>query len=193
MKKNITICLIWLILFQGSIAIAYGQETAGYMGVPWNSPFPVIEQHFPEVSFVEEDGFRVTLFRLLHPEKGVARIEFKLFQNKLISVIRYYEGSIDSLINKGAVCKLVTGMGELKEERKTKSHSLAGIADVVIHEYEQILVLFRSYPPGQKEGFVAKENSIVIIFKPTFDKMVYYRKHSEGDMEEIEDYDYIDF
>ena len=193
MKKNTIIWLFGFLLFQGSSAVAYGQETVGYRDVPWNSPFPVIEQHFPGVNFVEEDGFRVTLFRLSHPEKDVARIEFKLFKNQLISVIRYYEGSIEPLISEDAIRKLVTGLGILKEERKTKSHSLAGIADVVIHEYEQVLVLFRSYPSGQKEGFVAKENSIVIIFKPTFDKMVYYRKHSEGDMEEIEDYDYIDF
>ncbi len=193
MKKNIIICLLEFLLVLGSSAVACGQETTGYLEVPWNSPFPVVEQHFPGVNFVEEDGFRVTLFRLPHPEKDVKRIEFKLFKNQLISVIRYYKGSIDSLINEDTMRKLVTGLGVFKEERKTKSHSLAGIADVVIQEYEQVLVLFRSYPPGQKEGFVAKENSIVIIFKPTFDNMVYYRKHSQGDMEEIEDYDYIDF
>ncbi len=193
MKKNIIKWLLGFLLILGSSTAAYGQETAGCMEVPWNSPFPVIEQHFPGVNFVEEDGFRVTLFRLSHPEKDVKRIEFKLFKNQLISVIRYYDGSIDSLTNEATIRKLVTGLGVLKEERKTKSHSLAGIADVVIHEYEQVLVLFRSYPLGQKEGIVAKENSIVIIFKPTFDKMVYYRKHSQGDMEEIEDYDYIDF
>jgi len=193
MKKYFLTGGFGILLLLGNIAGVYGQEEAGYMGVAWNSSFPVIEQHFPGVSFVEEDGFRVTLFRLFLPEEDVKRIEFKLFKNQLISVIRYYKGSIDSLLNEDAVRKLVTGLGTLKDVRKTKSHSLAGIADVVIYEYDQVLVLLRFYPPGQKEGFAAKENSMVIIFKPTFDDMVYYRKHSEGDMEEIEDYDYIDF
>ncbi len=185
--------LLIFFLLQGSSIAAYGQETGNCMGIPWNSPFPVIEQKFSEVEFVEEDGFRVTLFRLPHPEKDVERMEFKLFKNQLISVIRYYRGSIDSLINEGSIRKVVGGLGPLQEIRKTTSNSLAGIAEVVIHEYGDVLVLFRYYPSGQKEGFTIKENSIVIIYKPTFDKMVYYRKHSEGDVEEIIDYDYIEF
>ncbi len=192
MKLFLNTFLVFLLL-QGSSIAVNGQETGDCMGIPWNSPFPVIEQTFSEVAFVEEDGFRVTLFRLPHPEEDVERIEFKLFKNQLISVIRYYKGPIDALINEESIRKLVGGLGPLQEMRKTTSNSLAGIADVVIHEYGDVLILFRYYPPGQKGGFAAKENSIVIIYKPTFDKMVYYRKHSEGDVEEIIDYDYIEF
>ncbi|BCO08280.1 hypothetical protein GF1_06560 [Desulfolithobacter dissulfuricans] len=164
------------------------------MGIPWNSPFPVIEQRFPGVEFVDEDAFHVTRFRLLHPEEYVDRVEFKLFENQLASVTRYYgDKSIDHLINEDYIGKMVSGLGSRKAVRKTTSKSLAGVAEVEIHEYTNVLVLFRYYPPGQKEGFVDKENSIVIIYKPTFDKMVYYRKHSEGDPEEIVDYDYIEF
>ena len=185
--------LLVFLLLQGSNIAVHGQETGSCMGIPWNSPFPVVEQTFSEVEFVEEDGFRVTLFRLPHPEKDVERMEFKLFKNQLISVIRYYKESIDTLINEESIRKVVEGLGPLQEIRKTTSNSLAGIAEVVIHEYGDVLVLFRYYPPDQKEGFAVKENSIVIIYKPTFDKMVYYRKHSEGDVEEIIDYDYIEF
>jgi len=186
-------CLIFLLLGSGVGVAAYGQETGGYMGVPWNSPFPVIEQHFPGVEFVEEDGFHVTLFQLKNPEKDADKIEFKLFENKLISVTRYYKGPIDNLVTEKYIQTLVTDLGVREEMRKTTSKSLAGIAEVVIFEYPKVLVLFRYYPPGQKEGLIAKENSIVLLYKPTFDKMVYYRKHSEGDVEEIVDYDYIEF
>ncbi len=182
-----------LLFLMGMCGAAFGQETGGYMGVPWNSPFPVIERHFPGVEFIEEDGFRVTLFQLKHPEKDVDRIEFKLFENKLISVIRYYKGPIDHLISEAFLRTLVSELGQRKEVRKTTANSLAGIANVEIYEYPDILVLFRYYPPGQKKGLVEPENSIVFIYKPTFDKMVYYRKHSEGDVEEIVDYDYIEF
>jgi hypothetical protein len=192
MKRGIT-WLIVLLLFHGGGVSVFGQDMAGYMGIPWNSPFPVIEQHFPGVEFVEEDGFHVTLFQLMHPEKDVDRVEFKLFENKLISVLRYYKGNIDQLVNEKYIRTLVSGLGSIKEKRTTTANSLAGIATVEIYEYADILLLFRHYPPGQKEGLVAKENSIVIIYKPTFDKMVYYRKHSEGDVEEIIDYDYIEF
>jgi len=181
------------LLLLGSSFTAYGQEATGYMGIPWNSSFPVVEQHFPDVEFVEEDGFHVTLFRLTHPEKDIDRVEFKFFENRLISVIRYYKGPIEALINESYIGKIVSDLGKIKEVRKTTSNSLAGIAAVELHEYKEILVLFRYYPADQKKGFVDKENSIVIIYKPTFDKMVYYRKHSDGDMEEIVDYDYIEF
>ncbi|BCL61426.1 hypothetical protein DGMP_21190 [Desulfomarina profundi] len=163
------------------------------MGIPWNSPFPVIEHSFPGIEFIEEDNFHVTLFRVTVPEKEVQRIEFKLFENKLISVILYYTGAINNLINEKYLQSLVTDLGTLQEKRKTTANSLAGQVEVEIYEYKDILVLFRYYPPGQKQGFANKQNSIVIIFKPTFNKMVYYRKHSAGDMEEIIDYDYIDF
>ena len=186
-------CLLLLLLGLSVGVAAYGQETGGYMRVPWNSPFPVIEQHFPGVEFVEEDGFHVTLFRLMQPEQDVDRIEFKLFENKLIAVTRYYKGPIDHLVTEKYIRTLVTGLGARKEVRKTTSKSLAGVAEVVIHEYPDVMVLFRYYPPGQKEGLVARENSIVILYKPTFNKMVYYRKHSEGDVEEVVDYDYIEF
>ncbi len=186
-------CLLAFLLLQGGITAVFAQETAGCMGVPWDSPFPVIERHFPGVQFVEEDGFRVTLFQLMHPEEDVDRVEFKLFQNKLISILRYYRGAIDQLINEEYLRTLISGLGTIKEKRTTSATSLAGIATIEIYEYDDVLVLFRFFPPGQKEGLVARENSIVIIYKPTFDKMVYYRKHSEGDMEEIIDYDYIEF
>ncbi len=163
------------------------------LGIPWNSPFPVIEHSFPAIEFVEEDNFHVTLFRLTAPEKEVKKIEFKLFENKLISVIHYYSGAIDRLINEKYLQRLVTGLGKLQEKRKTTANSLAGQVEVEIYEYRDVLVLFRHYPPDQKQGFIDKQNSIVIIYKPTFNKMVYYRKHSSGDMEEIIDYDYIDF
>jgi len=191
--RRLIICLLAFLLLQGGITAALAQETAGYMGLSWNSPFPVIEQHFPGVGFVEEDGFRVTLFRLMHPEKDVDRVEFKLFQNQLISVLRYYKGPIDKLNNEEYLRTLVSGLGPLKEKRTTTANNLAGIATIDIYEYADLLALFRYFPPGQKEGLVAKENSIVLIYKPTFDKMVYYRKHSEGDMEEIIDYDYIEY
>ena len=163
------------------------------MGIPWNSPFPVIEHSFPGIEFIEEDNFHVTLFRVTVPEKEVERIEFKLFENKLISVILYYTGAINNLINEKYLQGLVTDLGTLQEKRKTTANSLAGQVEVEIYEYKDILVLFRYYPPNQKQGFANKQNSIVIIYKPTFNKMVYYRKHSAGDMEEIIDYDYIDF
>jgi len=185
--------LLLSLLFVGVGFAAYGQETGSYMGVPWNSPFPVIEQHFPGVEFVEEDGFKVTLFKLMHPRKDVDRVEFKLFENKLISVTQYYKGSLNPLISEDFLKTLVSHLGKRKEKRRTTAKSLAGTAQVEIYEYPDILVLFRYYPPGQKKGFVAQENSIVIIYKPTFNKMVYYRKHSEGDVEEIIDYDYIEF
>jgi len=173
--------------------VASAQERPGYMGITWDSPFPVIERHFPEVEFIEEDPWHVTLFRLSHPEKNVKRVEFKLFENKLISVTKYYSGTIDHLTNENYIRILVSGLGPRKEVRKTTSKSLAGTAHVTIYEYPETLILFRSYPPGQKEGFSKKENSIVIIHKPTFDKMIYYRKHEEGEVEEIVDYDYIEF
>lgn len=169
------------------------QVTGTCLGIPWNSPFPVIEHTFPEVEFVEEDNFHVTLFRLTFPKKKVQKVEFKLFENKLISVIHYYTGAINNLINEKYLHRLVTGLGTLQEKRKTTTNSLAGQVEVEIYEYSDVLVLFRYYPPGQKQGFIDKQNSIVIIYKPTFNKMVYYRKHSSGDMEEIVDYDYIDF
>jgi hypothetical protein len=185
-------CCVFLCISAIS-SLAYGQETGGYLGIPWNSSFPVIERHFPGVEFVEEDGFHVTLFSLAQPEKDVKRVEFKLFENKLISTIRYYEKPINELINEPYINKLVTNLGPVKEIRKSTSKTLAGVAQVEIHEYADILVLFRYYPPGQQEGFVAKENSIVIIYKPTFNKMVYYRKHSDGETEEVVDYDYIEY
>jgi hypothetical protein len=129
----------------------------------------------------------------MHPEKDVERVEFKLFENQLISIIRYYKGPVDHLITEEYLRSFISGMGPRKEVRKTTAHSLAGVANIEIYEYADILVLFRYYPPGQKEGIAARENSIVIIYKPTFDKMIYYRKHSEGDVEEIIDYDYIEF
>ena len=185
--------LLLSLLFVGVGSAAYGQETGGYMGVPWNSPFPVIELHFPGVEFVEEDGFKVTLFKLMHPRQDVDRVEFKLFKNRLISVTQYYKEPLNPLISEEFLKTLVSHLGQRKEKRKTTAKSLAGTAQVEIYEYSDILVLFRYYPPGQKKGFAAQENSIVIIYKPTFDKMVYYRKHSEGDVEEIIDYDYIEF
>ncbi len=191
--KPLLTCLLALLLLQGGITAALAQETGGCMGIPWNSPFPVIERHFPDVEFVEEDRFSVTLFQLLHPEADVDRVEFKLFQNKLISVLRYFKGPIDKLINEAYLQTLVSGLGALQEKRTATANSLAGVATIKIYEYADVLALFRYFPPGQKEGLVAQENSIVIIYKPTFDKMVYYRKHSEGDMEEIVDYDYIEF
>ena len=189
--------VISLLIF--SCVALYGKgepvtKVAGsYLGIPWNSPFPVIERSFPGVEFVEEDNFHVTLFRVAVAKADVEQLEFKLFENQLISVIHYYKGTITDLINEHYIQGLVTGLGSLQEKRKTKSNSLAGLATVEIYEYRDILVLFRYYPPGQKEGFMKKQNSIVIIYKPTFNKMVYYRKHSAGDMEDIEDYDYIDF
>ncbi len=191
--------LLYITLVLLSCGILYGQgEPAGkvqgaYLGVPWKSPFPVIEHSFPGVEFVEEDNFHVTLFRVATTEKDVKRLEFKLFENQLISAILYYRGAIDKLISEQYLQGLVTGLGPLQEKRKTTSNTLAGVATVEIYEYQDVLVLFRYYPPGQKEGFVEKQNSIVIIYKPAFDKMLYYRKHSDGDMEDIEDYDYIDF
>lgn len=191
--KRLVYCLLVFLLLQGGSTAVYGQETGSCMGIPWNSPFPVIEQHYPGVEFVEEDGFRVTLFRLIHPEKDVDRVEFKLFKNQLISVLRYYKGPIDRLNNEAYLKSLVSGLGTIREKRTTTAKNLAGIATIDIYEYENVLALFRYYPPGQKEGLIARENSIVLIYKPTFDKMVYYRKHSEGDVEEIVDYDYIEY
>ncbi len=185
-------CYIFLFII-GIPSLTYGQEAGGYMGIPWNSSFPIIEQHFPSIEFVEEDGFHVTLFSISKPEKGVKRVEFKLFENKLISTIRYYEKPINELINEPYIHRLVSNLGPVQEKRKTTSTTLAGVAQVEIHEYTDILILFRYYPPDQQKGFIAKEDSIVIIYKPTFNKMVYYRKHSDGETEEVVDYDYIEF
>ena len=191
--KLIICYILTFLLFSGFAGTGFGQQTGSCMGIPWNSSFPVIERAFPGVEFVEEDGFRVTLFQLLNPEEDVIRVEFKLFKNQLISVLRYYKGSINQLINEEYVSTLVKNIGPIQEIRKTTAHSLAGTVDVDIYEYADVLVLFRHYPANQKEGVAAKVNSIVIIYKPTFDKMVYYRKHSEGDVEEIIDYDYIEY
>lgn len=191
--KPLSHCIFVLFIVQGVFFVAFGQELAGYKGVPWNSPFPVIEHHFPGVEFVEEDGFDVTLFQLKNPEKGVKRVEFKLFKNQLISVTRYYTGSIDQVLSEQYLQTIISGLGLRKEVRKTTANSLAGRATVQIFEYADILVLFRYYPSGNAKGFIVGENSIVIIYKPTFDKMIYHKKHSEGDVEEIVDYDYIEF
>ncbi len=92
------------------------------------------------------------------------------------------------------VKSMVSGLGSKIEERKTTSQSLAGIADVVIWEYTDNLILFKSYPPSQKEGFAKKENAIIFIYKQTFDKMIFYRKTSLGDNDnQVVDYDYIEF
>ncbi len=170
------------------------QQTGDYLGIPWNSRFPVIEKRFPGVEFVEEDRFHVTLFRLNTPAFDTSRIEFKLFEEQLISVTHYYDGPITSFMNEKFVHSHISNLGQRKEIRKTKANSLAGTADVQIWEYENNLVLFRSYPEGQKAWIGKKENSIIFIFKPTFDKMVYYRKHSEGDpVDTVIDYDYLEF
>ncbi len=167
---------------------------AGYKDIPWNSSFPLIEQHYPGVRFVEEDSFHVTLFRLDQQEEGLDRIEFKLFEEQLISVIHYYVGPIDQLKRDDFVKHMVSGLGPKIDERQTTSESLAGTTNVVIWEYKDNLILFRSYPPNQEEGFAKKENSIIFIYKPTFDKMVYYRKHSQGDNDnQVIDYDYIEY
>ena len=182
-----------LILIYGT-TVAHAQVTGGYRGIPWGSPFPVIEKRFPEVQFVEEDAFHTVIFRVEHPEQGIDRIEFKLFEEQFIAAIQYYREVIDLHLNDAYVNGIVSGLGPRLAERKTTSPSLAGVADVVIWEYKNNLILFRTYPPGQKKGFAKKENSIVFIYKPLFDKMVYHRKHSEGDDdEEVVDYDYIDF
>ncbi len=172
----------------------FGHDLAGYQEIPWNSRFPVIEKHFPGVSFVEEDPWHVTLFSLEQPQQGIERIEFKLFEERLISVQHYYSGSIEQFQEEVFVENLLQGLGPKIEERKTTSQSLAGIASVVIWEYADVLILFKSFPPSQKEGFAKKENAIIFIYKPTFDKMVYYRKNSQGDNDnQVVDYDYIDF
>lgn len=180
-------------LCQYGVGIAYGLEGNGYQGIPWDSPFPVIERHFPGTAFVSEDPYHVTLFRLPNPEEHVTRIEFKLFENKLVSVLRYYDGNIDHLINEQYISALVGGLGTMKDRRTTTAPSLAGTATVDFLEYEQVMVLFRHYPPGQEEGLVAKENSIVIIYRPTFENMVHHRKYGQAETEGVQDYDYIDF
>lgn len=186
---------LMVFLFLTSTVASYGQDVAaGYNGIPWNSRFPVIEEQFPKVSFDEEDSYHVTLFSVKRPKPEFDRIIFKLFEEQLISVAHYYTGSIDHLQNDAFVNGLLGNPGEKLEVRKTTSNSLAGIATVLIWEYRDVLILFRSYPPGQKEGFIKKENSIVFIYKPTFDKMVYYRKNSLGDNDhQVVDYDYIEF
>lgn len=120
-------------------------------------------------------------------------MEFKFFKNQLIAASQFFKGLITDRINEEYLETLVTGLGPRKNTRTTTTTNLAGIVNVEIYEYVDVLVLFRSHPLGQKEGFTEKENSIVIIYKPTFDQMIYYRKHSEGDVEEIVDYDYIEF
>ncbi len=191
MKRKFFYILFFLFPCAGT---AYGQDVAGYNGIPWNSRFPVIEKHFPEVDFVEEDSFHVTLFRLDHPKQGSDRIEFKLFEEQLIAVIHYYDGPIEQLQHDDFVNNMVTGLGPKIEERKTTTQSLAGTANVIIWEYKDNLILFRSYPLYQAEGFVKKENSVIFIYKPTFDKMVYFRKNSIGDNDnQVVDYDYIEF
>lgn len=191
MKRFVMLVLSFLL---SSAGMAYCQDVAGYRGIPWDSHFPVIEKQFPGVSFVEEDSWHVTLFRLDQPQQGIERIEFKLFEEQLISVIHYYSGPIDQLQNDDFVNNMLHGLGPKLEERKTTSQSLAGIANVVIWEYADNLILFKSYPSGQEGGITKKENAVIFIYKPTFDKMVYYRKNSLGDNDnQVIDYDYIEF
>ncbi len=185
---------LFLFLIMPCAINAYGQEIGEYRGIPWNSRFPVIEKKFPGVNFVEEDSWHVTLFCLKQAQKGLNRIEFKLFEEQLISVLHYYNGPINQMQNDTFVKSMVSGLGSKIEERKTTSQSLAGIADVVIWEYTDNLILFKSYPPSQKEGFAKKENAIIFIYKQTFDKMIFYRKTSLGDNDnQVVDYDYIEF
>jgi len=49
MKRIFFFMLLFFVLWAVS---AYGQDVAGYRGVPWGSRFPVIEKQFPGVSFV---------------------------------------------------------------------------------------------------------------------------------------------
>ncbi|MCK5516945.1 MAG: hypothetical protein KAI39_08740 [Desulfobulbaceae bacterium] len=191
MKRFIFILVFLLIPYAIN---AYGEEIGEYRGIPWNSRFPEIEKKFPGVNFVEEDSWHVTLFSLKLIKEGLNRIEFKLFEEQLISVLHYYDGPISQMQNDDFVKSMVSRLGPKIEERKTTSQGLAGISDVVIWEYTDNLILFKSYPPSKKEGFAKKENAIIFIYKPTFDKMVYHRKTSLGDNDnQVVDYDYIEF
>lgn len=166
---------------------------ADYAGIPWGSSFPALEKKYPGIAFDKENAWRVVTFYLAAPPDNMARLEFKLFEEKLTAVVHKVNGSLTPYMNEEYLRKYLNGLGAHVRVEERKIPSIHGMTDAVLWDYGETMVFFQTYPPV-KEG-KQPPNMIKFVHRPLFKTMmVFIKDNPHGDPDALsEDFDAIAF